>query len=94
MVRKCRIEGENTLERPGIETELSHAGSTGMLPPFLISLIVSLVIVGLVLWVLSQLPIDPWISNIIRVVIIVCVVLWLLSVLVGYGGLSPYGLRH
>lgn len=65
-----------------------------MLPPFLISLIVSLVIVGLVLWVLSQLPIDPWISNIIRVVIIVCVVLWLLSVLVGYGGLSPYGLRH
>jgi small-conductance mechanosensitive channel len=52
------------------------------------------VIIGLVLWVLSQLPIDPAISNIIRVVIIVCVVLWLLSVLLGYSGGLAYPIRR
>ena len=67
-----------------------------MFPPFLISLIVGLVIVGLVLWVLGQLPIDAAIQRIIRVVIIVCVVLWLLSVLLGWGGglAYPYPARH
>jgi len=61
-----------------------------MFPPFLISLIVGLVVVGLVLWVLGQIPIDPAIQRIIRVVIIVCVVLWLLSVLLGWGGGLAY----
>jgi uncharacterized protein (DUF983 family) len=61
-----------------------------MFPPFLISLIVGLVVVGLVLWVLGQIPIDAAIQRIIRVVIIVCVVLWLLSVLLGWGGGLAY----
>ena len=57
-----------------------------MFPPFLISLIVGLIVVGLVLWVIAQIPMDPAIARIIRVVIIVCVVLWLLSVVLGWGG--------
>jgi low temperature requirement protein LtrA len=62
-----------------------------MFPPFLLSLIVGLVIVGLVLWVIQQIPMDPVIARIVRVVIIVCVVLWLLSVLLGYGGGLAFG---
>lgn len=56
-----------------------------MFPPFLLNLIVGLILVGLALWVISQIPMDPVIARIIRVVIIVCVVLWLLSILLGYG---------
>lgn len=55
-----------------------------MLPP-LFSIIVALVVVGLILWVVQQLPIDAAIVRIIRVVVIVIVVLWLLSFLMGYG---------
>lgn len=50
----------------------------------LISLIIALVLIGLVLWAISLLPLDPAIHQIIRVVAIVFVVLWLLSVLTGY----------
>lgn len=65
-----------------------------MFPPFLLSLVVGLIIVGLVLWVIQQIPMDPVIARIVRVVIIVCVVLWLLSVLLGYAGGFAYPLRR
>lgn len=52
-------------------------------------LIVALVVVGLLLWVLSQIPMDPTIARIIRVVVIVFVALWLLQVFTGaFSGLS------
>ena len=55
----------------------------------LIQLIVALVVVGLLLWVLSQIPMDPTIARIIRVVVIVFVALWLLQVFTGaFSGLS------
>jgi hypothetical protein len=54
-----------------------------MFPAFLIQLIVVLVIVGLALWILSQIPMDPAIARIIRVVVIVVVCIWLLYFLVG-----------
>ena len=58
--------------------------------PFpLISIVVALIIVGLILWVVSQIPMDPVIARIIRVVVIVCVVLWLLSILMGGGSYFP-----
>lgn len=44
----------------------------------LISVLVALILAGLALWVMSQLPLDPWIIKIARVVVIVAVVLWLL----------------
>ncbi|MGH7182072.1 MAG: Thivi_2564 family membrane protein [Nitrospiraceae bacterium] len=45
----------------------------------LISLVVVLVVVGLLLWAVQQLPLDGTIKTIIRVVVIVVVCLWLLS---------------
>lgn len=55
----------------------------------LLQLIVALVIVGLLLWVLQQIPMDPTIARIIRVVVIVVVVIYILEILVGaFGGLS------
>jgi low temperature requirement protein LtrA len=65
-----------------------------MFPPFLISLIVGLIIVGLILWVVQQIPMDAVIARIIRVVIIVCVVLWLLSILLGYANGVTYQYHH
>lgn len=47
--------------------------------PFLIQIVVALAIVGLSLWVVQQVPMDPAIAKIIRVVVIVITCLWLLS---------------
>lgn len=59
--------------------------------PFpLIQIIIALVVVGLILWVIEQIPMDAMIQKIIRVVVVVCVCLWLLSFLFGAAGyLSP-----
>ncbi len=65
-----------------------------MFPTFLIQLVIVLVVVGLLLWVLSQIPMDPAIARIIRVVVIVCVCLWLLYILVGFLPGVPYPARR
>ena len=53
----------------------------------MITLIVGLVIVGLILWVLEQIPMDAMITRIIRVVIIVVACIWLLQFLLSmFGG--------
>jgi type IV secretory pathway TrbL component len=44
----------------------------------LISVLVALVIAGLILWAVTQFPLDPVIVRLIRVVVVVAVVLWLL----------------
>ncbi len=46
----------------------------------LISVIVTLIVVGLLLWLISMIPMDAQIHLIIRVVVIIAVVLWLLRV--------------
>lgn len=53
-----------------------------MIAPVLIHLVVSLIILGVILWAITQIPMDPAISNIIRVLVIVAVVIYLLSLLV------------
>jgi len=45
----------------------------------LIGLIVTLIIVGLLLYLINMLPIDATIKNIIYVLVIVFVILWLIS---------------
>jgi len=45
----------------------------------MIALILLLVIVGVCLYFLEQLPMDPTIKTVIRVVVIICVVLYLLQ---------------
>jgi hypothetical protein len=47
----------------------------------LISLVVTLIIVGLLLWLVNAyIPMDAKIKNILNVVVVVCVVFWLLYV--------------
>jgi hypothetical protein len=47
----------------------------------LISLIVTLVVVGVLLWLVnSYIPMDGKIKRILNVVVVICVVVWLLSV--------------
>lgn len=53
----------------------------------LIGLIVALLIVGVVLYLVSLIPMDATIKRIIQVLAILFVVLWLLSAL----GLLPHG---
>lgn len=49
----------------------------------LLGLIIALVILGLVLWLVNQLPLENWIKLTIRVLAIIVVLLWLLN---AFGG--------
>jgi hypothetical protein len=55
----------------------------------LISLIVTLIIIGVLLWLVnSYIPMDGKIKKILNVVVVICVVVWLLSVfgVIGHPG--------
>jgi type IV secretory pathway TrbL component len=59
--------------------------------PFLVSILVTLVIAGLVLWAVQQFPMDPTIARVIRVVVVCAVVLWLIGTFFGFpGGWEPH----
>jgi len=51
----------------------------------LVGLLIALIVLGLLLWVVDQLPIDATIKRIIRVVIIVLIVIWLIQIVFGLG---------
>ena len=55
-----------------------------MFPGFLVTILIVLLIAGLILWAISQFPIDPVIARIIRVVVIVVVGIWLIYILAGF----------
>ncbi len=57
-----------------------------MFPMALIQIIIALVIVGIVLWALTQFPIDPTIAKLIRVLVIVIVAIWVCYALIGLAG--------
>ena len=63
-----------------------------MFPVLLLQLVAALVIVGLILWALTQIPMDPTIAKVIRVLVIVVVCVWLVYVLLGMAGSAPIGL--
>lgn len=44
----------------------------------LITIVLVLIVVGIVLWLVNMIPMDPTIHMIIRVIVIVAVILWLL----------------
>jgi len=47
----------------------------------MISLILTLIVVGVLLWLVNTyIPMDAKIKNIINIVVVICVVLWLLNV--------------
>lgn len=65
-----------------------------MFPAFLIQIIVVLVIVGLLLWLLQQIPMDATLARIIRVVVIVVVCIWLLYLVVGVLPMGNWPVRR
>lgn len=62
-----------------------------MFPAFLIQILIALVIVGLILWAVQQIPMDPAIARIIRVVVVVFVCIWLIYIL---ASLLPGGVAY
>ena len=55
----------------------------------LISLVVTLIVVGVLLWLVNPyLPMDGKIKKILNIVVVICVVVWLLSVfgVLGHSG--------
>jgi len=59
-----------------------------MFPAALINLVIALVVVGILLWALSQFSIDPFISKMIRVILVVVISLYVLFVIAGMFGYS------
>lgn len=55
----------------------------------LLQIIIVLLIVGVVLWGMSQFPIDPAIQKFIRVAIVVVVAIWLILLLASLLGAGP-----
>ena len=62
-----------------------------MFTPALISIIVTLIVVGLLLYLIGLIPMDGAIKQIIRVVVIILVILWLLR---SFGLLGPIEHGH
>jgi len=60
-----------------------------MFPVILIQALLVLLIVGVVLWGVSQIPMDPTIARLIRVGVIVLVAIWLIYLLAGMLGATP-----
>ena len=62
-----------------------------MFTPALISIIVTLVVIGLVLYLIDLIPMDGTIKTIIRLIVILMVVVWLLQ---QFGLIGPVGPFH
>lgn len=54
----------------------------------LITIVVTLIVIGLLLWLVNQLPLDAKISQLLNATVIVVVVLWLLKMVLGAGGIK------
>ena len=63
-----------------------------MLTPGLIGIVVTLIVIGLLLYLVDLIPMDGAIKQIIRVVVIIAVVVWLLQAFGFMGPLS--GIFH
>ncbi len=62
-----------------------------MFPAPLINIVIALVVVGIILWALSQFSIDPFIAKMIRVIVVVVISIWVLYMLAGLlGGAAPF----
>jgi hypothetical protein len=54
----------------------------------LIQLVIALIIVGVVLYLVTLIPLDPVIKKVIQVVVIAAIVIWLLQMLGGFSSLG------
>jgi hypothetical protein len=55
----------------------------------ILQLVAAIVIVGVVVWGLMQLPIDEMFKKVARVILIVALVIWAVYVLLGMVGAAP-----
>lgn len=46
----------------------------------MISLILTLAVIGVILYLIERLPMDPTIIMVIRIIVVICVILWLVQV--------------
>lgn len=60
------------------------------MPYLLLQILIVLLIAGVVLWGVSQFPLDPTIARLIKVVVVVFVAIWLIYLLFGMLGGMPY----
>lgn len=51
----------------------------------LISILITIIVIALILWLLQQLPLDPQLMMIARVVVVVFAIIWLLTLIPGLG---------
>jgi hypothetical protein len=63
------------------------------MPAGLLALVIALIIIGVVLYLITLIPMDDTIKQIIRVVVIVAVLIWLVSVFFGGGSFGSWGLH-
>lgn len=59
----------------------------------LISLLVAVIVIGLIFWLLTMLPIPQPFLNIVKVILVVICIIWLLS-FTGFLGGGPYWGPH
>ena len=61
--------------------------NTGM---SIISLLITLIVIGVVLWLINMIPMQRTIKKIINVIVVICVVIWLLQVFGVIGTVSNF----
>jgi len=60
----------------------------------LVSLVITLIVVGVLLWLVNAyIPMDPKIKQILNIVIVIAVVLWLLSAFGVWGEINTIRVR-
>jgi hypothetical protein len=64
------------------------------MPGLLIQILIVLLIVGIVLWGISQFPLDPTIARLIRVVVIIVVAIYLIYALLAFLPVTTGPLRR
>src|ERR1700722_17726707 len=69
----------------------SERGLDAMLSSGLISIIVSLIVIGLLLYGIDLIAMDRTIKQIIRIIVIIAVIVWLLQ---SFGLLGSLGIGH
>lgn len=56
----------------------------------IVSLIITLVVIGVILWLINLIPMQRTIKKIINVIVVICVVIWLLQVFGVIGTVSNF----
>lgn len=58
--------------------------------PLLVNILIILIVVGLLYWIVTQLPLPPPVKQIATVVVVVICVLWLVYLLLPLAGTAPH----